>query len=79
MQIISMSELTHVTGGANKNPAVCTTNNPSGRAPAAPQQSFENNHSGPSANDRVMNATNTMMSRGMSMFNDGRASMPAQW
>ncbi len=78
MQSISLTELTHVTGGANKTP-VCTTNNPSGRAPAAPQQSFERNHSGPSANERVMNGTNTMMSRGMSMFNDGRASMPAQW
>jgi hypothetical protein len=44
--------------------------------PQRPQQYFENNHSGPSTNDRIMNGTNTLMSRGMSMLNDGRPSMP---
>jgi len=73
-------DLSLVTGGADDGGgAVCTTGNPSGAAPAKPQQSFENSHAGPSTNDRVMNATNTLTSRGMSMLNDGRPSMPAQW
>jgi len=79
-------ELSHVTGGADDGGgggdgggAVCTTGNPSGAAPAQPKQFFENSHAGPSTNDRVMNATNTLTSRGMSMLNDGRPSMPAQW
>ena len=78
-------DLSHVTGGADDGGggdgggAVCTTSNPSGAAPQQPKQFFENSHAGPSTNDSVMNGTNTLMSRGMSMLNDGRPSMPAQW
>jgi hypothetical protein len=74
-------DLSHVTGGADDGGggAVCTTANPSGAAPPQPKQFFENSHAGPSTNDSVMNSTNTLMSRGMSMLNDGRPSMPAQW
>ncbi|HEV7558788.1 MAG TPA: hypothetical protein VGO00_25125, partial [Kofleriaceae bacterium] len=64
-------------GGGDGGGAVCTTGNPSGAA--QPKQFFENSHAGPSTNDRVMNSTNTLTSRGMSMLNDGRPSMPAQW
>ena len=81
MTNLTSEQLALVTGGADDGgaAAVCTPANPSGAAPQRPQQYFENNHSGPSANDRIMNGTNTLMSRGMSMLNDGRPSMPAQW
>ena len=79
MTTLPLTDLALVTGGAPAtNPKVCTTANPSGKPPQS-SAVWENNHSGPSTNDRVMNGTNTLMSRGMSMFNDGRPSMPAQW
>jgi hypothetical protein len=76
MTNIPLTELALVTGGAS-NQAACTPANPTGQR--QPTQFWENNHSGPSTNDRVMNSTNTLMSRGMSMLNDGRPSMPSQW
>ncbi len=80
MTNLSLEQLALVTGGVDDGAgAVCTPDNPTGAPAAKPQQYFENNHSGPSTNDRVMNGTNTLMSRGMSMLNDGRPSMPAQW
>jgi hypothetical protein len=78
MTNITLADLAHVTGGANKKAAPgCTFSNPSGARQST--QSFENNHSGPSANERVMKATNTLTSRGMSMLNDARPTMPDQW
>lgn len=77
MQSISNDDLLSVTGGAGANPdagAVCT------KPPEPkPQQSFENSHAGPSTNDRIKDATNTMTSRGSSMLGDGRPSMPSEW
>jgi hypothetical protein len=81
MTNLTDTELARVTGGAGTtNPLVCTPANPSGvpKQPA-PTQFLENSHAGPSMNDRIMNATNTLTSRGMSMLNDGRPSMPDQW
>jgi hypothetical protein len=78
MTTLSLVDLVHVTGGAETSgAAVCTPANPSGAK--QPTQFLERDRSGPSTNDRVMNGTNTLMSRGMSMLNDGRPSMPAQW
>ena len=77
MTTLSLADLVHVTGGADPKAAVCTPANPTGAK--QPTQFLERDHSGPSTNDRVMNGTNTLMSRGMSMLNDGRPSMPAQW
>ena len=74
MTNISNFDLAFVIGGADA--AQCTPDNPQGQAP---QQYMETSHAGPSTNDRVMNATNTLTSRGMSMLNDGRPSMPNQW
>jgi hypothetical protein len=74
MTNISNVDLALVIGGAGE--ALCTPDNPQGKAP---QQYMETSHAGPSTNDRVMNATNTLTSRGMSMLNDGRPSMPDQW
>jgi hypothetical protein len=78
MQNISNDDLLSVSGGAGLG-GLCTTGNPLGQAPKAPQQSFENSHSGPSANDRIMSSTNTLTSRGSSMLGDGRPSMPSDW
>ena len=81
MITLNLAELALVTGGADgpttTPPPNCTPDNPTGQR--QPTQFLENNHSGPSMNDRIMNGTNTLMSRGMSMLNDGRPSMPAQW
>lgn len=82
MTNLSNLDLARVIGGAGTGDALCTPDNPQGQAPQAPkppQQFMESSHAGPSANDRVMNSTNTMTSRGMSMFNDNRPSMPDQW
>ena len=76
MTNLSNDDLALVIGGANANPALCTPDNPQGKPP---QQYMETSHAGPSTNDRIMNATNTLTSRGMSMLNDGRPSMPDQW
>ena len=76
MTIIPLTDLALVTGGA-PDAQKCTFANPSGKPQST--QVWENNHSGPSTNDRIMNGTNTLMSRGMSMLNDGRPSMPSQW
>jgi hypothetical protein len=76
MTNISNLDLALVIGGAGDSAALCTPDNPQGKPP---QQYMETSHAGPSTNDRVMNATNTLTSRGMSMLNDGRPSMPAQW
>lgn len=75
MQDISNGDLLSVIGGAGAG-AVCTPGNPQGK-PA--QQSLETSHAGPSMNDSIKDATNTMTSRGMSMLNDGRPSMPSEW
>ena len=76
MTNLSNLDLARVIGGAGTGDALCTPDNPQGKAP---QQFMETSHAGPSTNDRVMNATNTLTSRGMSMLNDGRPSMPDQW
>ena len=75
MQDISNDDLLSVIGGAG-SAAVCTPGNPQGK-PA--QQFLETSHAGPSKSDSIKDATNTMTSRGMSMLNDGRPSMPSEW
>jgi hypothetical protein len=75
MQTLSNDDLCAVLGGAGA-PLTCTADNPTGKPP---QQYMETSHAGPSTNQRVMDATNTLTSRGMSMLNDGRPSMPDQW
>ena len=55
MQNISNEDLGSVIGGTDSG-AVCTK--PSDSKP--PQQFFENSHAGPSANDRIKDATNTI-------------------
>jgi hypothetical protein len=51
--------------------------NPLGQAAKAPQQFMETSNAGPSANQRVLDSTNTLTTRGMGMLNDGRPSMPS--
>jgi len=76
MQNISNADLANVLGGAG-SPLNCTTDNPLGQAPKAPQQFMESSHAGPSASQRVIQGTDTNMTRGMGMLNDGRPSMPS--
>jgi len=75
MITLDVSDLARICGGADAPAKVCTPGNPTGAS--QPTQFIERDHSGPSNN--VMDKTNTLMSRGMSMLNDGRPSMPAQW
>jgi len=75
MTTLSSCDLSLVTGGAD--PRTCTVDNPSGQF--RPTQFIERSHAGPSTSERVRNGTNTLMSRGMSMLNDGRPTMPKQW
>jgi hypothetical protein len=72
---LSLEDLALVVGGAG-TPQLCTPSNPQGKAP---QQYMETSHAGPSMNQRVMDATNTGLSRAMSMVNDGRPTLPKEW
>jgi hypothetical protein len=76
MHNISNADLANVLGGAG-SPLNCTMDNPLGQAAKAPQQFMETSNAGPSANQRVLDSTNTLTTRGMGMLNDGRPSMPS--
>ena len=75
MTNLSNADLANVHGGADSS-RMCTPDNPQGKPP---QQYAETSHAGPSMNERVKEATNTGLSRAMSMVNEGRPTLPKEW